>query len=153
MKLFWQQQQRNSGRTPTGRRYHPMIIRWCLSISSKSASAYDEFRDTFIGSNIIELPSRRELRDYSNAVTPQTVFNPKVIKELTNMTNNYNPSKKFVILLYYEIKVQEGLVWDKYSGELSEYNNFVNPVINYGTLERMEDIATHALVFAEYVQK
>ena len=103
MELFWQQQQHNSGRTPTGRRYHPMLIRWCTSISSKSASAYDEFRDTFIGSNIIELLSRRKLRDYSNAVTPQTVFNPKVIKELTNMTKDYNPSKKFVILVYYEL--------------------------------------------------
>ena len=105
MKLFWQQQQRDSGRKPTGRRYHPTIIRWCLSISSKSASAYGEFRDTFIGSNIIELPSRRELRDYSNAVTPQTGFNRKGIKELTNTTKDYNPFQK-----YDEMKIQGGLM-------------------------------------------
>ena len=45
------------------------------------------------------------------------------------------------------MKVQGGLVWDKYSGELSGYSNLGNPDINYATLERMDDIATHALVF------
>ena len=111
-----------------------MIIRWCLSISSKSASTYDEFKESFIDSNIIELPSPRELRDYSNAVKPQIVFNPKVIKQLTNTTKDYNPSKKVVILLYDEMKVQGGLVWDKYYGGLIGYTNLGDPDINYATL-------------------
>ena len=59
MKLFWKQQQKNIPRSARGRRYHPTIIRWCISVAAKSASAYDELRDTFKDS--IFLPSRRVL--------------------------------------------------------------------------------------------
>ena len=38
-------------------------------------------------------------------------------------------------------------MWDKYSGELVKYTNLGDPDINYATLKRMDDIATHALVF------
>eukprot|EP00794_Sanderia_malayensis_P014564 gene14564-16066_t len=40
MQLFWDQQTRllRNG----SKKYHPMIIRFCLSSASKSASAYDE---------------------------------------------------------------------------------------------------------------
>ena len=55
-----------------------MIIRFCLSLASKSASAYDELRD----SKILTLPSHRTLRDYRNAIRPQAGFNPQVINEL-----------------------------------------------------------------------
>ena len=40
MKFFWEQQ-RKLLRTPTfGRRYHPHLIRYCLSIHAKSPAAY-----------------------------------------------------------------------------------------------------------------
>ena len=38
-------------------------------------------------------------------------------------------------------------MWDKYSGALIGYTNLGDPDINYATLRRMDDIATHALVF------
>ncbi len=58
MKLFWEQQINllKNGH----KKYHPMIIRFFLSLASKSAAAYDELRDT----KILTLPSRRTLRDY-----------------------------------------------------------------------------------------
>ena len=73
MKLFWDQQTKllQSG----SKKYHPMIIRFCLSLASKSASVYDELRHT----NILTLPSRRTLRDYRNAIRPKTGFNSEVI--------------------------------------------------------------------------
>ena len=61
MQLFWEQQKKALGVEDTSRmKYHPMIIRFCLSIASKSPSAYEELRS----SNILRLPSRRTLRDY-----------------------------------------------------------------------------------------
>ena len=81
MKRFWQQQTRNSLPKATGGRYHPMLIRWCISIASKSSSAYDELRETF-QDGFVQLPSRRVLRDYTNAITPKVSFNPRVINEL-----------------------------------------------------------------------
>ena len=59
MKLFWEQQREVIGKG-TGVRYQPMIIRFCLSLAAKSASAYDELRSC----NVLTLPTRRTLRDY-----------------------------------------------------------------------------------------
>ena len=147
MKLFWEQ--RNASRSPTSHRYHPMIIRWCLSIASKSASAYDELRGTFKGSGIIELPSRRQLRDYTNMITPmpQTGFNAEVVETLANMVSEYNQVERYVSILFDEMKIQGGLVWDKSSGELIGYVNLGDPDVNYATFENQESITTHALVF------
>ena len=59
------------------RKYHPMIICFCLSFTAKSSSAYDELHD----SNMLTLPSRRTLRDYRNAIRPSVGFNKAVIDE------------------------------------------------------------------------
>ena len=54
LKLFWEQQKQfTKNKSATSNRYHPMIIRFCLSLASKSASAYDELRS----SNTLTLPS------------------------------------------------------------------------------------------------
>ncbi len=60
MSLFWQEQKKLLQRSSKGARFHPMIIRYCLSLASKSPSCYDELR----ASNILRLPSLRTLRDY-----------------------------------------------------------------------------------------
>ena len=52
-----------------------MIIRFCLSVASKSSSSYDEWRDSYV----LMLPSRRILRDYKNAIRPRRGFNNLVI--------------------------------------------------------------------------
>lgn len=53
-----------------------MII--CLSLASKSASSYDELRN----SNVLVLPSRRTLQNYKNAIRPHAGLNHEVISEL-----------------------------------------------------------------------
>ena len=58
-----------------------MIIRFCLSLSAKSVSAYDELRS----SNILTLPTRRTLRDYKNVAKPGARFNHQVIDELVKI--------------------------------------------------------------------
>ena len=77
MKLFLEQQRALIGKG-TGVMYHPMIIRFCLSLAATSAFAYDELRP----SNMLTLPTRRTLRDYNNAVKPGAGFNHQVINEL-----------------------------------------------------------------------
>ena len=62
MKLFWQQQQELMKTGPTNVRYHPTLIRYCLSLAAKSNSTYQELRN----SGILVLPSTRTLRDYRN---------------------------------------------------------------------------------------
>ena len=67
MNLFWQLQKYLHSSTPTGRTFHPMIIRFCLSLRANSSSCYEELRNSGI---------QRTLRDYRNHITG---FNPKVV--------------------------------------------------------------------------
>ena len=39
MKLFWKEQKKNLSINEKARKYHPMIIRFCLSLVAKSPSA------------------------------------------------------------------------------------------------------------------
>ena len=60
VKRFWEEQKKGFQVIPSGRRYHPMIIRFALSIATESPAAYDEIRN----SGVLTLPSRRTPRDY-----------------------------------------------------------------------------------------
>ena len=45
-------------------RWHPMIIKWCIVLKSKSSSTYDALRK----SGFVTLPSERTLFDYTNYI-------------------------------------------------------------------------------------
>ena len=77
MNLFWQQQQKLFSSSAKGVRFHPMIIRFYLSLAAKSSSSYEELRN----SGILKLPSQRSLRDYRNFVKPKSGFNKLVIDD------------------------------------------------------------------------
>ena len=61
-----------------------MVIRFCLSLAMKSASAYDKLRSA----KILKFPSLRTLRDYKNAIKLCVGFNSTVIDELLHKTSN-----------------------------------------------------------------
>ena len=142
MKLFWEQQ-KSSQNKGSGVRYHPMIIRFCLSIASKSASAYNELRS----SNVLTLPSLRTLRDYKNAIRPTTGFNMEVIEELCKTTETLQSFQRFVVLSFDEMKIQQNLVFDKHSGELIGYVDLGDPEKNFSTFDNEDDLATHVMVY------
>ena len=73
MKLFWQEQQKYLRTKHKSQiRYHPAIIKYCLSIAAKSSSAYEQLRlDSKDGSGVLVLPSQRTLRDYRNYIKPK----------------------------------------------------------------------------------
>ena len=50
-------------------------------------------------------------------------------------------------MLFDEMKIQENLVWDKHSGELIRFVDLRDITINYATLENVQKLATHVLVF------
>lgn len=143
MSLFWQQQQKLFSSSKTGVRYHPMIIRFCLSLAAKSPSSYEELRN----SGILVFPSQRRLRDYRNAIKPQRGFQEEVIQVLKTETDRYFDVQRYVVLLFDEIKVLANLVLDKVTGELIGLTDLGDPDIIFAALEKVDDIATHALVF------
>ena len=80
-------------------------------MAAKSAFTYDELHD----SNIVVLPSRRNLRNYRNAIKPNFGFNPLAIAELNNLTSKHKSIERF--LVFDEIKVKPNLVFNKYNDE------------------------------------
>ena len=91
-----------------------MIIRFCLSLAAKSASAYEELRN----SKVLTLPSRRTLRDYRNVITPSVGFNPALVQELCQTTKSLTGVQRFVVLAFDEMKLQSKLVFKKNTGDL-----------------------------------
>ena len=121
MKLFWEEQQKLFQKSSTGVQYHPMIIRFCLSLASKSPSCYEELRN----SGVLVLPSQRRLKDYRNAIKPKRGFQSYVFDVLKSETSSYFDVQRYVVLLFDEMKVLANLVLDKESGELIEFTDLV----------------------------
>ena len=143
MNLFWQQQKKLFSSSPNGVRYHPMIIRFCLSLAAKSPSYYEELRNSKV---LIPL-SKRRLKDYRNAIKPKRGFQMEVINELKYMTDSYFDVQRYVILLFDEMKVTANLVFDKVTGELSGFTDLGDPDLNFAVLEKVDQMTTHALAF------
>lgn len=59
-ELFWQQQIKQSKKSSKGMRWHPMLIRWALTIRSMSSNAYDYIRE----SGMVSLPHNNTLNHY-----------------------------------------------------------------------------------------
>ena len=143
MDLFWQEQKKLLTRSSTGVRYHPMVIPYCLSLATKSPACYEELRK----SKILVLPSQRTLKDYRNCIRPKAGFQEEVIEELKDLTNSYFDVQRYIVLLFDEMKIMSNLVFDKVTGKLIGYLDLGDPDINFGTLEKADTIASHALVF------
>ena len=143
MKLFWKEQRQALTHDDRGIRYHPMIIRFCLSLASKSASTYDELRDA----NILHLPSRRTLRDYKNSIRPTVGFNIAILEELKKAASKLEGYQRNVVISFDEIKIKENLVFDKHSGELIGYVDLGDPELNYTTFKDVNALASHCLVY------
>ena len=80
-----------------------MIIRFCLSLATKSPSAYDELRN----SNILILPSKGTLRDYKNAIPSHTEINRSVTDEFIKVASPLKGYQRCAVLSFDEIKIKE----------------------------------------------
>ena len=148
MRLFWEEQQKYLQSSPNNVKYHPMIIRYCLSLASKSTAAYDDIRyNEKTETGFLILPSRRCLRDYKNYIRPQRGFNKDVVNELLEKVKHFSDNENFFVMLMDEMKIQENLVWDKHTGDLIGYVDFGDAELNYATLQKSTNIATYVLVF------
>ena len=77
--LFWNQQVTNLLKFPKQRRWHPMIIRWCLHLRMLSGSAYDALRRVLI------LPSDRTLHDYTHYIKAGVGVQVDIINQLMSL--------------------------------------------------------------------
>ncbi len=71
-------------------------------------------------SRFIKLPSERTLRDYTNYFEIKTGFQDEVDEQLTQEISllRLPENRKFFCILLDEMKIKEGLVFNKYSGKI-----------------------------------
>jgi hypothetical protein len=143
MQFFWEQQMHLMRSTKMGRRYHPQMIRFALSIHCKSPSAYRELRD----SGALILPSERVLRDYKNYFKPGAGITKENIEELKEKTSGFCGIQKYVAVIMDEMKIQENLVFDKTSGELIGFIDLGDPLTTFANVDEDVPVASHALAF------
>ena len=126
-----------------------MIIRWCLAIRQKSQKAYDTVREAGFGT----LPSNRTLFDYSHYIKSNLRYNADVMKMLKEEAEKLGMYKeewrKYVGLLFDEIKIKEDLVYDKNSGELIGYCNLDS--VGNTILNRQNVMAGNENSVAKYI--
>ena len=78
-RMFWEEQAKAlKQKDARGRRWHPMMITWCLNLKMMSSSAYHALRS----SGCLELPSERTLRDFTGAIKTREGFTHEVLEQL-----------------------------------------------------------------------
>ena len=116
-RLFWDEQLKAaSTKDPRQVRWHPVLIKWCLNLKLLSSSAYHAMRT----SGFLKLPSERTLKDYVHYFSNRPGFQKEVHQQLLDEAKieSLPENQRFVSLILDEMKIKEGLVYNKHSGEM-----------------------------------
>ncbi len=110
-------------------RYHPHVIRFCLSLHAKSPAAYKELRESGV---LGTAKGKKTPRDYRNFFKPRASFHPDNIERLKNQTSHYFDTSQSWSLT-------------KHSNELIGFVDLGEEELNVSS--GSTDLATHARVF------
>ena len=116
-RLFWEEQKKAAScKSANGMRWHPLIIRWALSMKMASSSAYHIMRTC----GMIRLPSERTLRDYTHFFKQTAGFNSGSNHQLVSEARLAECSdvQKHVTLVFHEMKIRDDLVYHKHDQEI-----------------------------------
>lgn len=121
LRIFWNQQKQAAARPGKGRRWHPLMVKWCIYLRHLSSKAYEMLRD----SGCVQLPSQRTLRDYTNCVKASAGFSTDVDLLLIQAAklDTCHGWQKLVVLLLDEMHIKEDLVYDKHDGTMVGFVN------------------------------
>ena len=116
--LLWEQQKLQATKKDSRAMvWHPLIIRWCLSIYLKSPGTYKHIRN----SPFMFLPSKNTLLKYVNFTDPGCGFNVDIISRLISSVKfdeMKSDSERNVSLLFDEMRIKSGLVFCRSTGKL-----------------------------------
>ena len=145
-RLFWEEQLKAANASSAKQvRWHPVIIKWCLNLKLMSSCTYHALRS----SGFVKLPSERTLRDYTHYFQNKPGFQDEVNQQLLEEVEKMKlpDGRKYVGLLVDEMKVEEGLVYNKTTGEIVGFTSLGD--INE-QLQRLEQGGEHPPV-AKYI--
>ena len=148
-RLFGDQQVEAMSKHPTQRRWHPMLIRWCLHLKTMSSAAYDAFR------GVLTLPCGRTLQDYTRWIKAGVGIQPEVTEQLMKEAkiDSLQEWQKYVAVVFDEVKVKEGIVYDKRASRIVGFVDFGdvnNALLAFETSlkgETARPVAKHMLAF------
>ena len=100
-----------SQKNPRQMRWHPVLIKWCIHLKLLSSASYHALRT----SGFIALPST--LRDYTNYFSSKPGFQVEVLQQLLKEVESLSlpDSRKYVGIIIDEMKIKEGIVYNKYT--------------------------------------
>ena len=109
---------------PNGFRWNPALMKWCIYLCHKSSSAYELLKKT----KILHLPSHRTLRQYSNALDSSSGLSNELDEQLfcDAKVSSLQEFQKYVGLVWDEMYIKEGLVYDKSTAKLVVYCDIGN---------------------------
>jgi hypothetical protein len=114
-RLLWDEQLKASSVSPRQMRWHPVLIKWCLNLKLLSSSCYHALRS----SGFLKLPSERTLRDYTNYFDHKPGFQDEIDEQLiSEIPISLSGTRRCVALILDEMKIKEGLVYNKHTGEI-----------------------------------
>ena len=114
-RLFWDEQVKALEKSDARQiRWYPALIRWCLHLKFISSGAYHAIRN----SGLLTLPSEWTLRDYTRWIRAGTGFDSAVDEQLLKEIDVTEERHKYLMLCWDEMKVKEGLVFNKHTCEL-----------------------------------
>jgi len=92
-------------------RWHPLVIRWCWQMYSKSHSHYEDMRQ----SGFLKLPSGRTLNDYKNFSSASSGWQTSMLELMKSRFVTMKIGKQGLLggLFVDEVKIKEGLVFDQ----------------------------------------
>lgn len=136
--LFWKQQ-RQALSKGTNVRWHPLMIKFCLYLHHCSSKAYKTLRT----SKCLHLPSERTLRDYSHFNETDAGFSVATDDQLRECVKlSETPNRKSLVgLLFDEMHIKDGLVFNKNTGNLVgfvELGDINDAFIRYSNSETNE---------------
>lgn len=152
-RLFWEEQKKaRQLKNCKQMRWHPMLIKWCLRMKLISSAAYTAFRS----SGLLKLPSERTLRDYTHWMKAKPGFQAEVDQQLIEESKLaiIPDFQKYVCVVFDEVKIKEGLVYDKEECsllgfvDLDDINNHLQAFEkSLSASESKPTLATHIVVF------
>ena len=149
--LFWKQQLGAiKVRYKRQIKWHPMMIRWCLSLKLLSTASYRALRS----SNLLVLPSERTLRDYTHLVQAKPGFQPDLDKQLCRdaKIDTIPEHQKYVCIVFDEVKVKEDLIYNKYSSKILGFVRLGEVNDHLSKFEKSKDSETpHIVTFSGFL--
>ena len=151
--IFWSQQLKSASVSSSkGRRWHPLVVKWCLYLQHLSGKAYETIRN----SGIINLPSSRTLRDYKHLEITKIGFSNEADRQLLDILQQKDHLAKYGVVLFDEMYVKQGLVFEKSTGalfgftDLGDFNNQLDEFeasLKHNTSMLQRPIAKAMIVF------